>query len=52
MEKTFVEIRGHIFYLDSKEMELLKKLKSENLLQWSPKIVEVYGFEKGGAANA
>lgn len=44
--KRFVEIGYKIFYLDDKEMGLLNALSKNNLLKFTPKEIEVYGYEE------
>lgn len=45
--KKFVEIGYQIFHLTEKEIEFVQFLYKKNLLKFSPKIIDVYGFEKG-----
>lgn len=49
--KRFVEIGYKIFYLDDKEMELLKALSKNNLLKFTPEEIKVYGYEEKEASK-
>ena len=44
--KKFVEVGYQVLHLEEKEVELLEFLSKHNLLKFSPKEIEVYGFNE------
>ena len=46
--KKFIEMGYNIFYLGEKEIELLNLLSKKNLLKFTPKEIEVYGYKEKG----